>query len=552
VVAEVNGKEYPELKESLKFTKKIAAAEEDSFRTTIDRGLNKLEEMIDEIKDAGKTTLPGDKAFALYDTYGFPSDLTKEILMERGFDGFDESAFDQCMEEQRARAQAAWKGSGETKVDVGGDLPATEFTGYDSTQEKSQILGIFSNSQPLDAAVAGQPVEIVVEKSPFYAEAGGQVGDKGRIESDDALVRVETTRKSAAGIYVHFGEVEYGTICKGDSVQLAVDPAFREPTKKNHTATHLLHTALRSVLGSHVKQSGSLVDPEALRFDFTHYEAVKPADLRQIEKMVNAWVYENHPVRIKTMSMDEAQNEGAIALFGEKYSEEVRTVKIVDEHTPDGHVSMELCGGTHVNATGEIGAFRILDESSISAGNRRIEATTGPHAVEYTQEEHGLLGKIAGELKVAPRDVPERIQRILDQAKQLEKENRELKQKLLRGETTNLLEGAEEINGLTVLARQMDGADKDELQAAMDSILKGAKKRAALLAAPADGKVTLICGVSDDLTQTLDAGKMVKEIAAIVGGGGGGRKDRAQAGGKDVTKIPDAIKRFKERIQEST
>ncbi|MDX9755544.1 MAG: alanine--tRNA ligase, partial [bacterium] len=430
VVAEINRKEYPELVESLKFTQKIAAAEEDAFRSTINRGLNKLEEMIEDLQSAGVSTLDGEKAFTLYDTYGFPTDLTKEILLERGLHGFDESAFQSCMDAQRARAQAAWKGSGETKVDVGIDLQATTFTGYTSTQEESRVIGLFHNGQPVDAILAGQEAQIVVEKTPFYAESGGQAGDKGWIESDEAYIRIETTRKSAAGVYVHLGEVERGTLRKGDTVRLAVSKESREPTKKNHTATHLLHAALRSVLGTHVKQSGSLVDSEALRFDFTHYESVKPAEIRTIEAVVNQWVYENHPVSIQTMSLDEAQGKGAMALFGEKYGNEVRTVTVLNDDESQKPVSMELCGGTHVASTGEIGCVRIVSESSISAGNRRIEAVTGPKAVETVQKEYTLLRAIANDLKVAPDEVPDRLARIMDQAKQLEKENRELKQKL--------------------------------------------------------------------------------------------------------------------------
>ena len=549
VVAQVNRKEYPELVESLKFTQKIAHAEEEAFRSTINRGLNKLEEMISEIEGQGKKTLPGEKAFVLYDTFGFPSDLTKEILHERGFTGFDEDAFQTSMDEQRARAQAAWKGSGETKVDVGISLKATGFTGYESTIEESAVVAVFQGGKTAESALAGQTVDIVVEKTPFYADSGGQTGDKGWIENEDVYIRIETTRKSAAGVYVHSGEIERGIIRPGDKVRLTVDKAYREPTKKNHTATHLLHAALRSVLGTHVKQSGSLVNEENLRFDFTHYEAVKPEELKTIETMVNAWVYENHPVLIKSMSLDEAQKTGAMALFGEKYGDVVRTVTVLNEDPAGKPVSMELCGGTHIAATGEIGCFRIISESSISAGNRRIEGITGPKAIAYIQKEHELLRSIANELKVTPEEISVRIAKMADQTRQLERENRELKQKLLRGETSNLMDGAETIGDITILAKEMQGVEKEALQGAMDAILQGAKNRAALLTTVEEDKITLICGVTDDLTGKLDAGKMMKEISKIVGGGGGGRKDRAQAGGKDIAKIPDAIAKFKELVK---
>jgi alanyl-tRNA synthetase len=551
VVAETNAKEYPELCESLKFTQKIAAAEEEAFRSTLNRGLNKLEDMITEMNESGQTVLAGEKAFTLYDTFGFPADLTSEILSERGFAGYEEEQFSACMEKQRKRAQSAWKGSGETKVEVGIDLEASQFTGYDSMQENSEVISLFQDEVKIETALAGQKVGVVVRKTPFYAESGGQIGDKGTIESENALVRIETTRKSAAGVYVHFGEIERGTLRCGDTVTLTVSQSSRLPIMKNHTATHLMHAALRSVLGTHVKQSGSLVDQANLRFDFTHYEGVKQDELRKIEEMVNQWVYENHPVVIRSMSLKEAQGAGAMALFDEKYGDTVRTVTVVNEEEQSQPVSMELCGGTHVRATGEIGCFRIVSESSISAGNRRIEAITGANAVAAMQKDHDLLRNIAGELKVAPAEIADRLSKLIDQSRQLEKENRELKQKLLRGETTNLLDGAEEIAGVTVLAKIMEGTDKDELQAAMDSLLQGAKKRVAVLASVEEGKVTLLCGVSDDLTHTLNAGTMVKEMAKVVGGGGGGRKDRAQAGGKDASKIPDALSTFRKLVEAS-
>ncbi len=551
IVAEVNRKEYPDLIERLHFTKKIAAAEEEAFRTTLNRGLVMLGEMIDDLESTKQKMLPGEKAFMLYDTYGFPADLTDEILKERGFEGYDEGAFEQCMEEQRARAQASWQGSGETKVEIDINVPPTEFTGYDSLEEESEILALFHEGKKIESAVAGQEVEIVVGKTPFYAESGGQVGDKGTIEElsgNDASVRIETTRKTASGVYVHFGMVERGIIREKDRVRLSVSRENRLPTQKNHTATHLLHAALRQVVGTHVKQSGSLVDDDYFRFDFTHFEGMKPDEIKKVEEIVNQWVYENHPVQTRVTSIQEAQERGAMALFGEKYGEKVRMVEIVDEEHPDKCVSLELCGGTHVKATGDIGCVRIIGESSISAGNRRIEAITGPKAIEYIQKEHDQLRSIASTLKVSADETPDRVNRLLDQIKNLERENRELRQKLLRGETTNLLEGAEEVNGITLLTREVDISEKDELQAAMDSLMSGAKKRVALLAAPSDGKLTMVCGVSDDLTAVFDAGKIVKEIAKITGGGGGGRKDRAQAGGKDIAKLPEAFQKVREIV----
>jgi alanyl-tRNA synthetase len=551
MVAEVNCKEYPDLVENLKFTKRIATAEEDAFRSTINRGLGKLEEMIEEMQSSKEQLLAGDKAFALYDTYGFPADLTKEILLERNFEGYDDAVFQTCMEEQRKRAQAAWKGSGETKVEVDVGVPASNFTGYDSVEEESEIQAIFCKGERIESAIAGQAVEVVVENTPFYAESGGQVGDKGIIEGiaeDDLLIQIEVTRKTASNVFVHFGTIERGTASQGAKVRLRVDDASRKPVEKNHTATHLLQAALRSTLGSHVKQSGSLVETEALRFDFTHYYSVKPEELSAIEASVNQWVYENHPVATATVSLDEAKKCGATALFGEKYGQEVRMVEVVSEEDSDPSVSLELCGGTHVKATGEIGCFRILNESSISAGNRRIEAITGKKAVEYTLKEHDLLHQLALDLKTSTDDLPERLTRMNAQIKQLEKENRDLRQKLLQGETTNLTEGAEQVNGVTIISREVEASSTDDLQAAMDSLMKGASKIVAVLASKGQDKVTFICGVSDDMTGTFNAGKLVKEIAKITGGGGGGRKDRAQAGGKNPDKLPEALEKFKEMV----
>ncbi len=554
VIAENYSAEYPDVKERLNFTRRIAAAEEETFRSTLNRGLVMLGEMADEAEKEGKKQLPGEKAFVLYDTYGMPADLTEEILKERNLEGFDQSEFDQCMEEQRKRAQAAWRGSGETKVEVDLNIDPTKFTGYESLHEESKVIALYQNGKRMDAIVAGQPVELITEKTPFYAESGGQVGDKGTIEAlgdSYAIVRVETTRKTASGVYVHIGEVEQGTINETDKVQLTVDKECRVPVMKHHTATHLLQAALQKVIGGHVKQAGSLVEKDHFRFDFTHYEGVKPDQLQEIEQIVNRWVYENHAVKTEVTSLDDARKRGAMALFGEKYGDQVRVVEVVNEQDQEHPVSLELCGGTHVSSTGDIGSVRILAESSVSAGNRRIEAVAGPLAVEYTQNEHALLQNLSSRLNVTPEETPERVNRLIEQIKSLEKENKELRQKSMQSAATDFLQDAEDINGVQVITRQLDDAGKDELQAAMDSLMNQAHQRAAMLASAGNGSVTFICGVSDDLTSQLNAGAIVKEVAKIAGGGGGGRKDRAQAGGKDSKKIPDVFSRFKEIVSQS-
>ena len=552
VVAEINRQEYPEVWDHLHFTQRIAAAEEEAFRTTLNRGLVMLGEMIGELQKKNERILPGAKAFNLYDTYGFPCDLTDEILKERGLEGYHQEEFNQCMEEQRRRAQAAWRGSGETRVEVDVGVPPTRFTGYESLQEETTVLALFQKGKRVDSVVAGQEVEVVVDNTPFYAESGGQVGDGGEIEAAGgavALVRIETTRKTASNVYVHFGMVEQGTLREGDAVRLTVQSDSRMPTMKNHTATHLLQAALRAVIGSHVKQAGSLVQPESLRFDFTHFEAMKPAELREVESRINRWIYENHPIRTEVTSLKAAQNRGAMAFFGEKYGEEVRMVEVVNVIDSSRPVSLELCGGTHVRFTGEIGCLRIVSEGSISAGNRRIEAFTGPRAVEFTLEEHDRLRALSSLMKVAPNDIPDRVGRLLEQVKELERDNKELRQKVLQGETADLLEGAETIQGVTVLTRALESISKDELQNAMDAVMDGAKRRVVVLAAVDPGGLSLVCAVSDDLTGVLNAGEIAKEISRITGGGGGGRKNRAQAGGKDASKLPEAFAKVRDIVQ---
>ena len=541
--------EYPELVERLDFTTKVARAEEEAFRTTLERGLGMLDDMIRGMKESGRTTLDGREAFRLYDTYGFPSDLTAEILREHGL-SYDRHSFEEAMEEQRRRAQAAWKGSGEAKTEIDLDLPPTTFTGYESLREETRTVALFRDGKSIESATEGDLVEVVLEKTPLYAEAGGQVGDEGTISQGDALeIQVSTVRKTAGSVYLHFGRVTKGTAAADETVTAAVNSDTRYPTMSHHTATHLLQAALREVLGGHVKQSGSAVGPNALRFDFTHYAAVTPAQLAEIEAKINRWVWENHPVRWSIVPLKEAQARGATALFGEKYGEKVRMVEILGHHDTQP-VSLELCGGTHVSATGAIGPVRIVAESAISAGNRRIEAVAGPVAIEYTLRRESWLEAAAQILKVGAEEIPSRIEKILEQNRALEKETRELREKLLRGETVNLLEGAEEINGITVLARTVQAEGKKELQAAMDQVMAKIKNGVVVLASASTDKVTLVCGVTPDLTEKLPAVTLAKELAMIVGGGGGGRPDRAQAGGKDPSKMPEVFTAVRKMVRE--
>ncbi len=547
VAADVMRNQYPDLIENLDFTRKVAEAEEQTFRTTLERGLAMLDETVRQMKESGRTVLDGREAFKLYDTYGFPADLTQEILRESGL-SYDEPSFEQAMEDQRRRAQAAWKGSGETKTEIDRDLAATVFTGYESLREETTVQALFRDGKSIESGTEGDLVEVVLEKTPFYAESGGQIGDQGVILQGNALqIQVDTVRKTANQVSLHCGRILKGTVAVGSEVTAAVDSETRLPTMSHHTATHLLQAALRKVLGTHVKQSGSSVGPDALRFDFTHYAAVTKEQLCEIEAMVNRWVWENHPVRWSVVPMEKAKERGAMALFGEKYGDEVRMIEIGGEERP---VSIELCGGTHVNATGAIGPVRIIAESAISAGNRRIEAVAGPVGIDYTLSREKILYAVAQTLKSGVEEAPSRIERLFEQNRALEKEVRELREKLLRGEAVNLLDGAEEINGITVVLRTFEAEGKNELQAAVDQVLPKMKSGVVVFAVAEPDKVTLVCGVTEDLKGRLPASTLAKELAKIVGGGGGGRADRAQAGGKDPSKIPDVFEAVRKRVGE--
>ncbi len=548
VAADIARNEYPDLLERFEYTSKVAEAEERTFRTTLERGLSMLDETVRSMKQSGRTVLDGREAFKLYDTYGFPVDLTSEILREEGL-SYNEDEFENAMEEQRKRAQAAWKGSGEAKVEIDVDLPATRFTGYESLGEETKIVALFRDGKSIESAAEGDLVEVVLEQTPFYAEAGGQIGDDGKItQSTDLEIEITTVRKTAGNVYLHYGHVVKGIAAPEETVTATVNPETRRRTMSHHTATHLLQASLREVLGDHVKQSGSAVGPDALRFDFTHYAAVTYEQIREIEARINRWVWENRPVRWTELSMKEAQDRGAIALFGEKYGDRVRMVEIGG--SMDERISAELCGGTHVACTGEIGPVRVVAETAISAGNRRIEAVAGPPAIDFTLERDKILQATARMLKVGEQEVPPRLEKLLEHNRTLEREVRELRDKLLRGEAVNLLDGAETINGVTVLTRTIEAEGKKELQAAMDQAIAKLDKGIVVFATESDGKVTLVAGVTSDLKDSLPAVDLVKKLAGIVGGGGGGRADRAQAGGKDPSKLPEAFDAVRQAVKD--
>ena len=544
VAAEIMRGEYPDTAERLDYTTRLARAEEETFRTTLERGLQQLSGMIDTLKASGRTRLSGKEVFTLYDTYGFPPDLTQEILAESTLD-YDQEEFDEAMEEQRTRSREAWGGGGVMWKVEEENLPATEFVGYDTLASDAEVIGLYVGGESTEKAKEGDKVEVMLNRTPFYAESGGQVGDRGRLAlSDGTEVEIVGTYKTNAGVYHHQGEVLTGTVAKGNNLRAEVRDSSRRATMGHHTATHLLQAALRETLGDHVKQSGSMVEPNYLRFDFTHYEAVTPEEIEKIERRVNNWILENHPVSWNEVPLDEAKSRGAMALFGEKYSDVVRMVAVGDaDKSP---VSLELCGGTHVDRTGAIGSFKIVSESAISAGNRRMEAVCGPVAVRYMQRREQILRSVSGRLKASPDELSTRVDRLLDQQKQLERELRETRKQLVSGAGGGgALGEPEAIDGRQLLIALLPGMQTSDLQDAMDQAVTKISSGVAVLGAEHDGRLNLVCAVTEDLTGSLPAGKIAKALAQLAGGGGGGKPSRATAGAKD----PGAWPRIEEKAR---
>ncbi|MGI6574560.1 MAG: alanine--tRNA ligase [bacterium] len=530
---------YPDLLAKKEAILQVIQSEEQRFQETLQAGINILTSFIAELKQKGENVLVGEQAFQLYDTYGFPLDLTREIVAEEGLI-VDEKGFQKAMAKQRERARAARReddgmlvGTGAYRELVAED--ATGFTGYESLQGSSTVKHILKDNAFINQATAGDQVEIILAQTPFYAEAGGQVGDRGLLVGSDFEVKVLDTRILPGGIIAHKGVVERGVIKKGSSVDAQVDVKRRIATARNHTATHILHWALRQVVGKHVEQGGSLVTPERLRFDFTHFAALSPARLNQIEHLVNGKILENISLEIFSSTLATAQRMGATALFGEKYGNEVRVVKI-------GDYSMELCGGTHVPATGTIGLFKIVSESSIGAGLRRIEAVTGTGALEYVAKLENILGAASEQLKTTPDLLLDRLALMNTELRKQEKEIEELKQKLAIVQVSDILTKAVEIEGVSVLATSVSVGTMHDLRSMVD-ILKGELPSGVIiLGAHIQDKVNFICYVSPDLVKrNIHAGKIVQAVSRIVGGGGGGRPGLAQAGGKDPERLQEAL-----------
>ena len=531
---------YPELEEKRDFIVKVLSQEEDKFNKTIDQGLSILAQMEEDMKAAGTQTLSGADAFKLYDTYGFPLDLTKEILEEKGY-GIDEDGFKACMEEQRTKARTArevtnYMGADATVYDEIDAAVTSEFVGYDHLTDQSKVTVLTTNTDIVEALTDGQMGTIFVEKTPFYATMGGQEGDKGEITLGDAVFQVEDTIKLLGGKIGHVGRMTKGMIKTGDVVTLSVHAADRADTCKNHSATHLLQKALKTVLGSHVEQKGSLVTPDRLRFDFAHFQPMTAEEIAEVETLVNKEIRAALPVTTDVMNIEEAKKSGAMALFDEKYSENVRVVSM-------GDFSKELCGGTHVANTSEILAFKILSESGIAAGVRRIEALTGDAVFAYYKEQEAQLANAAKLLKTKPEAVSEKIEHLYAEIKALQSENEALKSKAAKDALGDVMNQVQEIKGVKLLAARVDDVDMNGLRDLGDQLKEKLGDGVVVLASVKDGKVSLMATATDEAQKKgAHAGNLIKAIAAIVGGGGGGRPGMAQAGGKNPAAVDDAIK----------
>ncbi len=518
----VMGEAYPELAHKQSFIRDVLLKEGEQFARTLATGMVLLEEAISQL--GARRMLDGETAFRLYDTYGFPADLTADIARERGLQ-LDQAGFDAAMDAQRDRARAASRFGVDLRA--GADLgTVTSFSGYERLSDESRIAALLRDGEPVQSLAAGELGEVVLERTPFYAESGGQVGDTGELTSTAARFVVTDTRKRG-GAFTHLGQLASGGLNVGDRLSARVDVPRREHIRRNHTATHLLHAALRQLLGEHVTQKGSLVAAERLRFDFAHFQAVTLEEQRQIEQLVNAQIRENAAAETRTMGYDAAVAAGAMALFGEKYSEEVRVLKV-------GDFSLELCGGTHVSRAGDIGLFKIVGESGVAAGVRRIEAVTGQGAVEYIEHTEELLRSVAGLVRGTREDVASRVQESVEQLRALEKQVRQLKDKLASGQGGDLASAAVDIGGVKLVATLVEGADAGALRNAVDQ-LKDKLKSAVIVLASVAGpdKVVLVAGVTADLVGKVKAGELVGVVAAQLGGKGGGRSDFAQAGGSN-------------------
>ena len=538
---------YPELEEKKDFIVNVLNNEEGQFNKTIDQGLKILSDMEEEMKASGQSVLNGQDAFKLYDTYGFPMDLTREILEEKGY-SIDEEGFKKEMEVQRTRARKSrevtnYMGADATVYDQIDVSVTTEFTGYDRLEDTSKVTVLTTEDELVDALMEGQRGTIFVEKTPFYATMGGQEGDTGVIRTENGLFRVEDTIHLRGGKYGHVGVMESGMISVNDQVTLQVDPAGRADTCKNHSATHLLQKALKTVLGSHVEQKGSLVTPTRLRFDFAHFQPMTAEEIQKVEALVNQEIQAALPVVTQVMGIEEAKKSGAMALFGEKYGEKVRVVSM-------GEFSKELCGGTHVANTSQITLFKIVSESGVAAGVRRIEALTGNNVIQYYRQMEENLHQLAKTLKTTPAELSDRAEHLLKEVKELQSENESLKSKLAQESLGDVTDQVTEVKGVKVLAAAVDGVDMNGLRDLGDQLKEKLGEGVVVLASSMGGKVSLLAMATPGaMEKGAHAGNLIKAAAAIVGGGGGGRPNMAQAGGKNPEKIGEAIAKIPELVE---
>jgi alanyl-tRNA synthetase len=539
------GAAYPETRENRAFVEKVALTEEESFRRTLDKGLVILEEEMRRLGAEGEKVIPGKVAFQLYDTFGFPMDLTRVIAGERGL-GVDEPGFDRHMAEQRARSE--WKGSGEAAVgdlhkQIASELGETKFLGYDGPTAKAEVKALIVNGARAARARKGDEVEVVSAATPFYGESGGQVGDVGTITAPGGEVRVKDAQRPVPGLVVHVGEVVEGEVAVGDIADLAVDDARRDLIRANHSATHLLHYALRKRLGEPVKQAGSVVAPDYLRFDFSHFQPLTPEETRDVETAVNELVRKNDATDTAVLELEEARKTGAMMIFGEKYGDRVRVVRIGP--------SKELCGGTHVRRSGDIAFFKIASEESIAAGVRRIVAYTGPKAVELAQRTDEELHRAAALLKAGAFEVSQKIEQAQRRMRELERALEEAKGKVAAARSGDLAGQARDVNGVKVLAARVDG-DGNALRDLADKLRDKLGKGVVALGSEQDGKAVLLVAVTKDLTNRVKAGDLVREAAKLVGGKGGGKPDLAQAGGPNPGGLEEALARVEELVRTAT
>ncbi|KXH88409.1 MULTISPECIES: alanine--tRNA ligase [Bacillus] len=545
VVGEVMKDFYPEVLEKKDFIAKVVKNEEERFHETLHDGEAILAEVIAKAKEEKTTVISGVDAFRLYDTYGFPIELTEEYAEEAGMT-VDHEGFENEMEKQRERARAARQDVDSMQVQGGvfGEIKvASEFVGYGTVATESNVVALVKNGEYTDSLQAGEEGQLILDVTPFYAESGGQIADRGYLLADGVKVLVKDVQKAPNGQNLHKVVVEEGTLTKDAAVKAIIDTKNRSSVVKNHTATHLLHQALKDVLGTHVNQAGSLVTSERLRFDFSHFGQVQADELEKIERMVNEKIWESIDVEISQKAIEEAKEMGAMALFGEKYGDVVRVVQV-------GDYSLELCGGCHVDNTASIGIFKIVAESGIGAGTRRIEAVTGKSAYELMNDQVGLLKEAAGKMKTNPKDILTRVDGLFAEVKQLQKENESLAAKLSNIEAGNLTDSVMTVDGVNVLAAKVNVADMNNLRTMMDDLKNKLESAVVVLASVNDDKVNILAGVTKDLiSQGYHAGKLVKEVASRCGGGGGGRPDMAQAGGKNPAQVEEALAFVQEYVK---